>query len=253
MEVRNQISSSRTVPLALVGGAVIVCFMFFAGGDSGLARAAAGRPCYFCEDTFFVPNSVYQSFGGTSFPGAPLPIELSSLQLVGPASAAESQPLPPLGSSVQVMSAVNAVTKIIPAPGAPPETTARYTADSAICTAAKVGVWDTELTSLDLTGDFPSQNGPVPYIIRESPTLASIGQHTVEPQSDGSFLVSSFFDVFTELSLDGGQSFAPASGPLHLELTGFVPEPASIVLAMVGLIGGAMVVRRQRPRWRSAS
>jgi hypothetical protein len=179
---------------------------------------------------------------------------LNGLELVGPADPAESEPLPPLGSSIQVSSQVKVTTKIAPAPGAPPETTARSTGDSSICTAARHDLYDTEFTSLELTGDIPSAGGRIPYIIRESPTLASTGEHSVLPlPGPGTFQVDSFFDVFTELSLDGGQTFYAASGPIHLELTGFVPEPGSVALAAIGLGGGALIIRRQQPRWRRAS
>jgi len=57
-------------------------------------------------------------------------------------------------------------------------------------------------------------------MIRESPTLLSRGLTSVQPQADGTYRIYSFFDVFTELSVDGGQSWSPASnGPLHLEAT----------------------------------
>ena len=48
-------------------------------------------------------------------------------------------------------------------------------------------------------------------MIRESPTLASTGRTTIATLSDG-YLISSFFDVFTEVSLDGGMSWNPAAG-----------------------------------------
>jgi hypothetical protein len=68
---------------------------------------------------------------------------------------------------------------------------------------------------------------PPGMILRESPTLDSTGTETVTDLGKGQFQISSFFDVFTELSLDGGQTWTPASGPLELTLTS-VPEPASV-------------------------
>ena len=56
--------------------------------------------------------------------------------------------------------------------------------------------------------------------LRESPTLASLGRMTIN--SDGSGTggnFDSFFDVFFELSFDGGSTFSPM-GPLHL-----IPDP----------------------------
>src|SRR5262249_37737481 len=76
------------------------------------------------------------------------------------------------------------------------------------------GDYDTETTQVDLAGgDFGSLR------IRESPTLPSRGGTKIELQSDGTYRIHSFFDVFTELSTDGGQSWSAAlSGPAHVEL-----------------------------------
>jgi len=54
-----------------------------------------------------------------------------------------------------------------------------------------------------------------PLASRESPTLASTGETRITP-SPGGFMISSFFDVFTELSLDGGKTWSPASQPGHM-------------------------------------
>ena len=79
-------------------------------------------------------------------------------------------------------------------------------------------LYDTEMTMLSL-------NLPNGVMIRESPTEPSRGQTEIEAQSDGTFRVSSFFDVFTELSLDGGASWAPATnGPVRVQLQAQAPE-----------------------------
>lgn len=50
---------------------------------------------------------------------------------------------------------------------------------------------------------------PSGWLIRESPTLVSAGQEKVRP-FDGGYLISSFFDIFLELSMDGGATWMPA-------------------------------------------
>jgi len=78
-------------------------------------------------------------------------------------------------------------------------------------------VYDTEMLQLDVVS-------PV-GMIRESPTLQSTGQTTVQPAPGGGFMIGSFFDVNTELSLDGGASWSPANEPATVEL---VTDPTTI-------------------------
>ena len=57
-------------------------------------------------------------------------------------------------------------------------------------------------------------------MIRNSPTEPSRGQAEMDAQPDGTYQISSFFDIFTELSLDGGASWSPATnGPVRVQLT----------------------------------
>lgn len=66
--------------------------------------------------------------------------------------------------------------------------------------------FDTEMLQLDLSGG----TLPKTLLIRESPTLSSLGYTLVTRIPRGNFRVGSFFDIFTELSLDGGQTWIPA-------------------------------------------
>ncbi len=95
------------------------------------------------------------------------------------------------------------------------------------------GTFSTEMLSLDITGVVPM--GGL-YRIRESPTLASLGQTTVTDIGGGLFRIDSFYDVFTELSLDGGATWSPSLGSNRLELNP-VPEPSSVLLVSVALLG----------------
>ncbi|MFN0113880.1 MAG: hypothetical protein ACKVPY_04305, partial [Paracoccaceae bacterium] len=62
------------------------------------------------------------------------------------------------------------------------------------------GSFQTEMLALSLSGVSPL--GPV--MIRESPTLQTLGQTDIIPIGGGLYQIDSFFDVFTELSIDGG-------------------------------------------------
>jgi autotransporter-associated beta strand protein len=71
-----------------------------------------------------------------------------------------------------------------------------------------VSFYDLTLTQFDFTA--PGVMG------RISQTLPSNGEETVTP-IPGGYTINSFFDVFTELSIDGGNTWLPALGPAHLE------------------------------------
>lgn len=100
-----------------------------------------------------------------------------------------------------------------------------------------IGTFDTEMLALNLSGG----TMPPGVMIRESPTLQSLGHTTLAPIGGGLFHIDSFFDVFTELSVDGGQSWTPSSsGPARLNIT-----PAPGAAALLGL-GGLVAARRRR-------
>jgi hypothetical protein len=103
---------------------------------------------------------------------------------------------------------------------------------SALCTAVvtfnhmlgDTEYYDNEMTQLDVTGL------PFGMLVRESPTMASIGVTTFRPVPGG-YMVSSFFDVFTEMSPNGGATWIPSREDTGLPLAGHVAlvdgDPAS--------------------------
>jgi hypothetical protein len=91
------------------------------------------------------------------------------------------------------------------------------------------GVFDTEVISMSLLGTVPG----VEVLLRESPTLASAGQTTILEACPGIYDVSSFFDVFTELSVDAGQTWVPVDASQSLTL-GMV-APGGVRLASAEL------------------
>lgn len=74
-------------------------------------------------------------------------------------------------------------------------------------------VWDQEMLSLDLHGQ--SNLGQI--LIRESPQQQSTGQATLTELGDGQFRVDSFFDVWTELSVDGGETWQQTEAPARFQ------------------------------------
>jgi hypothetical protein len=103
-------------------------------------------------------------------------------------------------------------------------------------------LYDTELVALSLVALNGLPPG-IPWIeLRESPTLPSKGKTSSLALPGGGYRIDSFFDVFTELSLDGGAHWVPASGPLRIES---FPEPSTCVLTALGLVGLAAGSRRR--------
>ncbi|MCC6682623.1 MAG: VPLPA-CTERM sorting domain-containing protein [Phycisphaeraceae bacterium] len=96
--------------------------------------------------------------------------------------------------------------------------------------------FDTEILSLSLTG-----TSPVQLRLVQGPHY---GHVTVLKISENQDDIDSFFDVFTKISLDGGQTWHPAIAPLHLDLSSIVPEPASVSL----LAAGGLSLMRRRGR-----
>jgi hypothetical protein len=80
-----------------------------------------------------------------------------------------------------------------------------------------------ELLQLDISGGML----PAGMMIRESPTLASPGHsdYSVVQFTFGTFFLRGFFDVFTELSLDGGQTWSPAHRSARLDFQAVTPTP----------------------------
>jgi hypothetical protein len=100
--------------------------------------------------------------------------------------------------------------------------------------------YSTEMLGLDITASSPL--GPV--MIRESPTLASTGHTTLTPVTGG-YTVNSFFDIYTEISLDGGMNWIPDSlGPTLVQYA--CPEPSATAVGLLGLaLAGLFAIRRR--------
>ena len=81
--------------------------------------------------------------------------------------------------------------------------------------------FDTEMLSLNLSGG----TLPAQMMVRESPTRASLGHTDDTSLGGGQFKIDSFFDIFVELSLDGGQTWVPSLQPARLLLGTGNPTP----------------------------
>jgi len=79
--------------------------------------------------------------------------------------------------------------------------------------------------------------------IRANPAMASLGQTVIEDLGRSAFGIDSFFDVFTELSVDGGQTWIRSLESTRMDLQ-TIPEPATLVMLGIGLVAIARFRRR---------
>ncbi len=80
------------------------------------------------------------------------------------------------------------------------------------------GTWDTEMISMDLTGNVPDPSGgaDIGVVLRQSPTLPSPGQTTLRDIGGGAWSVDSFFDIAYEIIVSppvGGGASVPRNPP----------------------------------------
>ena len=106
---------------------------------------------------------------------------------------------------------------------------------NANCTVKVVGmgpngndqVFQTQMLQLDLGGG----NMPPNMKLRISPdtNTPSMGQTVITPNGSD-FMISSFFDIFVDLSLDGGNTWMPTSSPGDMELHIDPANPPTILV-----------------------
>lgn len=101
-----------------------------------------------------------------------------------------------------------------------------------------VTYFDTEMLSFD--SEFVLGGSVIR--LRESPTRASRGKTSLRLMPSGTFQASSFFDIFTEISLDGGSTWSPATGPMHFELAAATPNPRPVITSISPSSGPASTI-----------
>ncbi len=86
--------------------------------------------------------------------------------------------------------------------------------------------FDTEMLQLDLVAG-------AGVMVRESPTKASLGRTSITNLGGGTYRIDSFFDVFTELSLDGGQTWYPSTDQSGNPASGRMEIPGTVAAETV--------------------
>ncbi len=106
---------------------------------------------------------------------------------------------------------------------------------------------ETELLSMNLTGASPWGL----LRVRESPTRPSSGR-IVQQTPGADFPADSFFDVFFEISLDGGLNWLPAEQPVRMEaviqaippILAYYRPPQPIAVPLIGPSGQVIAILR---------
>jgi hypothetical protein len=96
-------------------------------------------------------------------------------------------------------------------PGSAPATT---TVVVTLKAHGRIETFDTEMTQLDISGG----SLPPTVKVRQDPNQPTLGTTTEEHVPGGNFLINSFFDVFTQVSFDDGQTWHDADQPTRMTL-----------------------------------
>jgi hypothetical protein len=80
-------------------------------------------------------------------------------------------------------------------------------------TQGSVRTFDTELVAFELGG-----SATPAAMVRESPARASSGRTTITTLAGGQFRIESYYDVWLEISLDGGKTWHPADKAVRMTL-----------------------------------
>jgi hypothetical protein len=103
------------------------------------------------------------------------------------------------------------------------------------------GSWTVDLVSVSLSGTLGGD--PVTMMLNPDDLALDTGTTSIVPAA-GNFSVSSFFDVFTALTYDGPNGLLTAT-PSGIATATSAPEPATLALLAIPLLGMATVRRRR--------
>jgi hypothetical protein len=113
-------------------------------------------------------------------------------------------------------------------------------------TSTQTGTWTVDITSGLLSGPLLGNT----LTVTVDGSQASAGITSITPVDGGEFSISSFFDVFLDLTLDRSTPLHATVGPIQLTAGTPAPEPASLALLCLPLLA-LWTARRPELRVRS--
>ncbi len=109
---------------------------------------------------------------------------------------------------------------------------------------SETGMFITQMLSMDMTGNVAGHS----VAITLDPTMSTLGMTTITTESGpGAFHINSFFDVFTDISLDGGPPIT-TNGVGTTVILGTVPEPSALVMGGIAAAAGLAYAGWRRRR-----
>ncbi len=216
--------------------ALLAALVLAAPARAQVVTSNPGLPVTYPDGVYRTPDQVHADFHG---PGLAIVLTNIEHRPFAPAQVHTNGPNEQEDFNSEMVGMVN----VNGGPFQPAQGTGPVTTEVFGKAGNTTGTFNTEMLALNLSGTSPFG----PFMIRESPTLASTGQTSITDLGGGLYRIDSFFDVFTELSIDGGNTWMPSDGPAHVVLTP-TPEPSVCVLAGVaGLVALWRVrgIRRQ--------
>ena len=224
--------------------AVIVacCLLAVGGAEAGVVIMET--------DAFPAPMTRYDSEEGTGFGVIDTEIVSMSLLCTHPVNVVSS---PPRGDTFRVDSFFDVFFELDLGGGGQYQIDSFFdvftelSIENVTPAGATTGRYETEIVSMDLTGAASSviTSGAMIRLDTTDPDRRPLGTRTITTLSGGNFEVDSFFDVFTELSVDGGGNWLPADRAMRMTMSR-IPEPATLTLLCMG--GLALHLRRRKSR-----
>lgn len=183
---------------------------------------------------YMTPAQVHADYSG-----AGLTVVLSQVSHEPFANSAKYQDDSTTGTETESFnSQATGLVSVNGSPNAPFTLTGPVSVDAFNKVGNVTGTFNTQMLSMDLTGTVLGNS----VEIMLDPANPTVGQTSITAEGGGLYQISSFFDVFTELSLNGGPFIPQNNGPTLVQLEP-VPEPTSIALLGSGAL---FLLRRHR-------